>query len=51
MRISEARGLAELDATGKGFAVKDICWALGGIGIGAVGNVLNLVDELSTYTS
>jgi hypothetical protein len=28
MRTSEARRLAELDATGKGFGVKDIYWAL-----------------------
>jgi hypothetical protein len=45
MRISEARRLAELDATGKGFAVADIYWALGGSGIGALGNVLTLVTN------
>jgi hypothetical protein len=40
--------LAEFDATGRGFAVKDIYWALGGIGLGAFGNALSLVDKLST---
>jgi hypothetical protein len=39
--------LAEFDAAGKGFAVKDIYFALGGIGIGALGNLLSLVDKLS----
>jgi hypothetical protein len=38
--------LAELDATGKGFAVKDIYWALGGIGIGMLGTVLSLIAQL-----
>jgi hypothetical protein len=32
----------------KGFAVRDISWALVGIGIGALGNLLSLVDKLST---
>ena len=40
--------LAEFDATGRGFAVKDIYWALGGIGLRAFGNALSLVDKLST---
>jgi hypothetical protein len=40
--------LAEFDATGKGFAVKDISWALVGICIGVLGNALSLVDKLST---
>lgn len=39
--------LAEFDATGKGIAVKDIYWALGGIGIQVVGYVLSLIGQLS----
>jgi hypothetical protein len=35
--------LAEFDATGKGFTVKDIRWALVGLGIAALGNLLNLI--------
>ena len=38
--------LAEFDATGKGFAVRDIYWALGGIGLQVVGYVLSLSDLL-----
>jgi hypothetical protein len=40
--------LAEFDATTKAFAVKDISWALCGIGLGALGNLVSLVDKLST---
>jgi len=38
--------LAEFDATGKGFAVRDIYWTLGGIGIGMLGTVLSLIAQL-----
>jgi len=39
--------LAEFDSAGKGFAVKDIYWALGGIGIGMVGTLVSLIPQLS----
>jgi hypothetical protein len=38
--------LAEFDATGKGFAVRDIYWTLGGIGLQVVGYVLSLISQL-----
>jgi hypothetical protein len=40
--------LGVFSASGKGFAVRDISWALVGIGVGALGNLLSLVDKLST---
>jgi hypothetical protein len=42
--ITEA--LAEFDATGKGIAVKDIYWALRGIGVQVLGYALSLYDQL-----
>jgi hypothetical protein len=39
--------LAEFDAAEKGFAVRDIYWALSGIGVGMLGNVLSLIAQLS----
>ena len=40
--------LAELDASGKSFAVKDIYWALRGIGIQVLGYLVSLWIQLSS---
>ena len=42
--INEA--ISEFDADRKAFALKDIYWALGGLGVQVVGYVLSLVSQL-----